>query len=797
MIADRSSNARRPARRAMRRLLGGSAFVAIISISASAVALAETPSGTANAEAAAPSAAPSDKGQTVAEVVVTAEKRTSTVQNTPMSITAITGDQLKAEGIDSVMGVVDSTPGLSVRTAGPGQTELEMRGLSSGGGSSPTVGFYLDETPLSPPANSLNGKVVIDPDLFDLNRVEVLRGPQGTLYGSGSMGGTVKLVSNQPNPTKYEGEVSAEVSDTEQGGVNGGVNAMINIPLVEDKAALRLVYSNKDVSGWIDRDVIDNFPLETGTCPGWFGYGCVRGYIPGATVNQVNKNVNTEELNSARISLLLKPVDHLTITVSGMDQYLSMGGYSEYDIPYGGGAKLTHYEAAPIAEPFYDTFSLGSVSIKYEAPWFDVTSATSYWSRRESNTMEVTETIQNLTDSSTFIPISFNETDGTKQLSEEFRLSSRGDGRLQWVGGVFYSQLDTSYVATNAAPGYAPISVGGAAANPEGIIYDANNPYHLQQYAVFGDATYQLTSTLRLRAGFRWFHYDTDFSYYETGWGTENGNATPVDGTLTASAQGVNPSFNLSYRPNPDLTIYGTISKGFRPGGVSLPAPASLCGAQPLTYGPDTVTDYEVGEKARLFGGMVTVNSDVYYIKWNNVQQYINPPCDYPYTVNAGTAASYGPEIEVTAKLGHGFTFTANGATTSATLTSVVPSLQTILTVGQRILNIPRGTAFSALSYRTAVTPDLDLVARVQGDYVGDSIDVAYAKQEIPAYALMTARIGLETDKWSVTLFGNNLTNTRAILTINNTSFGWLDPAVTRASTNQPRTIGVNVDRKF
>ena len=751
--------------------------------------------GFAQAASAETTAAPA--ATAVPEVVVTAEKRTSTVQNTPMSITALTGAQLKAEGVDGIMGVVTSTPGLSVRSAGPGQTELEMRGLSSGGGSSPTVGFYLDETPLSPPANALNGKVVIDPDLFDLNRVEVLRGPQGTLYGSGSMGGTVKLVTNQPNPAKYEGEIAAEVSDTDGGGANGGVNAMVNVPIVKDKAALRVVFSDKQVSGWIDRDVVDNFPLESGSCAGWFGYGCVRGNVAAATVNQVNKNVNDEHLNSGRITLLLKPVDGLSVTASIMDQQLSMGGYSEYDIPYGGGSKLAHYEAAPIAEPFYDNFKLASLVVKYEAPWFDVTSSSSYWKRRESNTMEVTETIQNLTASTGFIPISFNETDGSNQFSQELRLSSRGEGKLQWVGGVFYSTLDSSYVATNAAAAYAPISVGGAAANPDGIIYDANNPYHLKQYAIFGDATYQLTPSLRLKAGFRWFHYDTNFSYNETGWGTQNGNATPVEGALTESAEGVTPSFNVSYRPNSNLTVYGTISKGFRPGGISLPAPTSLCGPQPLTYKPDTVTNYELGEKTRLFGGILTVNSDFYYIKWNNIQQYINPPCDYPYTVNAGTAESYGPEIEVSMKLGHGFTLTANGAANNATLTSVLPSLQGILNVGQRILNIPRGTASAALTYRTTLRNDYDLTARVSGDYVGDSVDVAYAKRDLPAYTLIKARIGIERDNWSVSLFSDNLTNTRAILSINNTSFGWLDPAVTRASTNQPRTIGIDVDRKF
>src|SRR5579871_4353448 len=163
----------------------------------------------------APSGA-TDSGQPspLQEIVVTAEKRTSTVQDTPISITALSGEQLQQQGITGVSGIVQSVPGLSMRTAGPGQTELEMRGLSSSGGASPTVGFYLDDYPLTAPAAALVGKVVIDPDLYDLNRVEVLRGPQGTLYGSGSMGGTMKLVTNDPVLNRFEGSVNAFGSGT-------------------------------------------------------------------------------------------------------------------------------------------------------------------------------------------------------------------------------------------------------------------------------------------------------------------------------------------------------------------------------------------------------------------------------------------------------------------------------------------------------------------------------------------------------------------------------------------------------
>src|SRR5579862_3766975 len=184
------------------------------------------------ASAALPAQEAGPNANQLQEVVITAEKRTSTVQDTPISITAVTGQDLQDRGITDLTGIVNAVPGISMRQNGPGQTELEMRGMTSAGGNSSTVGFYLDDTPLSAPAAAQNGKVVIDPDLYDLNRVEVLRGPQGTLYGSGSMGGTIKVVTNQPDPSAFDVSGKVILSDTNGGGFNNGESAMINFPLI-------------------------------------------------------------------------------------------------------------------------------------------------------------------------------------------------------------------------------------------------------------------------------------------------------------------------------------------------------------------------------------------------------------------------------------------------------------------------------------------------------------------------------------------------------------------------------------
>jgi iron complex outermembrane recepter protein len=267
-----------------------------------------------------------DKG--LEEVTVTAEKRDSTVQSTPISLSAVSGEQLESKGIQTVQDLAATVPGISIRTAGPGQTEYEMRGLSSSGGAVSTVGFYLDETPLSASAVALNGRTVIDPELFDLNHAEVLRGPQGTLYGAGSMGGTIKLVTNPPKLGAFEGAVSADLSETgDGGGTNGGGNFMINIP-IGDVAALRIVETDKYISGWVKREVVNPFPFPTnfGNCGPY--YFCTRGDVLDAPVEKVIDHSNNERFTSTRAALLVKPTDRLSATASVMYQRIDADGYN-------------------------------------------------------------------------------------------------------------------------------------------------------------------------------------------------------------------------------------------------------------------------------------------------------------------------------------------------------------------------------------------------------------------------------------------------------------------------------------
>jgi iron complex outermembrane recepter protein len=795
--------------------------------------------------------------------VVTAEKRDSTVQATAISITALSAADLSQENIESVEDLVGKVPGLSLRTAGPGQTEYEMRGLSSGGGTAATVGFYIDETPLSASAVALNGRTVIDPDLFDLNHVETLRGPQGTLYGSGSMGGTIKLVTNQPKLGTFEGATDTSVSQTTHGSTNGGGSLMLNIPL-GDIAALRTVMTAKYVSGFIDRIIAPpgEFPsptVQAGSpgAPALCAYYCQRGDVADAPVEKVVKGANIERFVSGRAILLVKPVEALSITTTLMYQRIDSDGYNNFQDPPGG---LAIYQPYDQQEPYTDSFKMASLKVEYNFGPATLTSATSYWKREVFQSTDSTEPLQNINNLThlvdgqyvpNFIQNLYSETDPTSQFAEELRLTSNGSGQLQWVGGLYFAKLDSGYITHNQEPGFATALTCGyasypragycpasavapvnsvlrypdpslppypspEAANPNGVVFNDNNPNVLKQSAIFGEATYKFTDTLKLTAGIRFFHFQIDNHADQAGLGTAsvNGDHTILD--QSASGNAVLPKLNLSYQPNADLTIYGTIAKGSRPGGFNLPIPlpspevlainpyAYNCAAGAVTvtsqpsYTPDSVLSFEIGEKAKFADRRFTVNADFYYIKWSDIQQVISLTCGYPYNTNAGNAKSYGPELEASALVLPGLTLDFAGTYNTAVINDpTAAAVSAGITPGTRVLSVPKYTATLGLNYQQAINDKLNGMFNVSSSLVGDVRDQAAYPQILPSYNLVDARAGITSGAWGAYLFGTNLTNKEAKLTINNTVFAWQTYAITRVSTNQPRTIGLDFQYKF
>jgi iron complex outermembrane recepter protein len=784
------------------RAKGCAWFLVLASAQWATVAEAAPEASAASAEASG--------GSGLDEIVVTAERFTSTIQNTPISMSALSGDQLTAQGINRIQDIALQVPGLSMRYASPGLTEYEARGMASNGGAAPTVGFYLDEIPLSPPAVSQSGKVVIDPNIYDVERVEVLRGPQGTLYGSGSMGGTVRVITNPPKIGTYEGSAQVIGSYTEGGSGNGSGDLMLNFP-IGDTLAVRVVLSDLYRSGWIPNITVQPFPVDLATK--------VQGDVLAGPVTNVIKDANDERLWSARMSVLYKPSDDLSILASALTQSLKLGGYDLVDgspvsaEPYR--VYTAHYEAFPLREHVNDDISIFGLTINANLGFADLTSATGYFSRTGDQAQDASESIYWSNQGGTpFVPVLYYERDPSRQISQEIRLASHDSGGWHWLAGAFFSDLHSVWNEIGANPAAATPEV------PDGSFFTSWNQYHVTQTALFADGSYKFTDQWKLSAGVRWYTYNSEQDEYS--WGLDGPNPTPpaASQVTKASDRGFNPRVNLAYTPTPDFLGYATISKGFRPGGANqiLPPPnlPPFCQNGVLAFGPDAAWNYEIGQKAKLFDNWLTINSDFYYIKWTGIQQVITLPCGYQYYNNAGDGRSFGPELEINAKLSNEWTTSLSAAYTNAKIThpneSYLSFLENVATLPDGvthpctagsscvvpIMNVPEYTGSLSLSYLTNVMGDYQFSAHFVDSLVGPAYDVAYYfAYRLPAYNIADARIGLARGNWSTNLFVDNLTNKQALMSANNTSFQFNIPQVVRYSTNQPRTYGLQFNFKW
>jgi iron complex outermembrane recepter protein len=810
---------------------------------------------TLTAGAYADAATTAESGDQLAEVVVTATKRTTTVQDTGASITAVSSQEIADRGIVDFNSLATSVPGIAMRTSGPGQTEFEMRGLNSAGGNTSQVGFYLDETPLSSPASAQLGKEEIDPTLYDLNRVEVLRGPQGTLYGSSSMGGTVKLVPNPPQLGAFAASGEADMGYTGSGGsFNQKVNAMVNLP-IGDTAAVRVVASELSDSGWIKRIVLqDGAPPDVGVFP---NVSRPANFYTYPALEQID-GANTTTIDSARISLLWKPMDNLFITPMAMYQLTKQGAPDAVDVngdpthPTVPGT-LAHWEPYDSPEPQEDKFSLGSLKIEYQAPGFSVTSATADWERNTLVSQDGTEENEAAFgfpqyDFGTVPPAlgigptgpepngpSVTEKDFTRQFTEELRLTSTAPGPFQWILGYFYQDLYSEWDEWAIAPQATPI-FGGP------YIYVDHQPQTITQNAEFGEASWQFTPELKGTVGLRHYHYSLSQTNEEFGVFTVNaglGNAVPFNTGTSNTASGTDPKFDLSWNVSPDVLLYATIAKGFRLGGVNQPIPVALppnpnavvtgneCSLQqklllipaaqcftgalantllqaPSTFSSDSVWNYEIGEKSELLDKRLILNVSGYYERWTNPQIATNL-AGFGITANGADARIYGLEAEMQALLSREWTLGVNFGYTNAQFTAASPI--TGYPSGYNVPDIPDVTASATLRWKHPLTSNLSLIGTLEGDYVGTRTDAPYGETitllnintfliHLPAYGFLNARLGFAGDQWTASLYVNNLTNKQAILDPQ-PQIDIQTPAFVRYLVNRPITVGLDFTYKF
>lgn len=715
------------------------------------------------------------------EIVVTATKRSSTVQTTPMSITAIAGDQLGAAGASSVTDLVQRVPGLSFSSAGAGRSTYSIRGISSSAGSSPTVGFYLDEIPITPPTDTgAIGRSFVDPNLFDLDHVEVLRGPQGTLYGAGSMGGTIRLITGQPQFGVTKGTIELAPSYTDHGGANFAANAMVNIP-IGDAVAIRIVGSSKKESGFIDTIIVSPFPVTTET---------QRGDVANAPVIETKRDANTLSQNGIRATIAIKPNDRLSVNLGALYQNIHQGAPDTIDSNPG---NLARYAPFLLDENFRDRFQLYSANVMFDLGFASITSATGYLKRHILQGEDGTEYVSALLGTPT-IPVQSYQTHDTKEFTEELRLTSQGSGPWQWIVGGFYSDFKSGYTSPTQAPGYLPILGTSNLAT-----FDVSGS--IRQHAFFGEATYKLTSRLSVTGGLRWYEFHQDSSLNSSGIIAP----APPFNIQDVSSQGssTTPKASVNYTVNEDMLVFATYAKGSRVGGpnyqVAVSGPASCADGLatlgmsnvPGQFKGDTVDSFETGVKTQWFDKHLTVNASGFYINWSDIQQQVRiPGCGRSFTDNLGKAVSKGFDLDIQTKLGDHVRLGGSVGYTNAKLTE---SITGVATSGDRIQNTPRWTSGQWVELSYPINGSWTAIMGVKNDFYGSSVDVLGSRA---AYDLLGANLGFSREGIEVEVFANNITDERADL--QNTLSQMINiSAYNRVAINRPRTIGVSVSYRF
>jgi outer membrane receptor protein involved in Fe transport len=786
-------------------------------------------------------------------VVITATKRDTTVQSTPISITAVTSEEIAERGISDFQTLARSVPGLSIRDDGPGQSEFEMRGLYGSGGNSSVVGFYIDEIPLASPAFSNLGKTVIDPDLYDLDRVEVLRGPQGTLYGSSSMGGTVRLIPAAPQLGVSTASLEEKVSDTVSGGgINHKESAMVNLPL-GDTAAVRIVGSFTSDSGWIKRNVIADGAVTTDV--GVYPDVSRPSNFYTAPLQESLNGVNTTQVDSIRAQILWKPLDNLSIEPLVMYERTLQGAPPEVDVngtptnPTTPSVKA-HWEIYDTPEPQTDSFTLGSLKGTYNLPAFSVTSATGLWHRNALIVQDSTEEIN-----SVFGILPYNaaqgglgpsgpepngpgatEQDAEWQLSQELRLTSNSSGPLQWVAGYFYQDLHSQFNQYIISPQAGPV-VG----NPPWM-FIAFQPQVITQNAAFGDVTYQILPQFSLEAGLRHYHYslsNTDTEYGAFAPNAYLGNGVPYVASFSNEASGTLPSVTATYNINHDDMIYAKAAKGIRIGGANNAAPAAdpgtttnpfpvavECGLQakvlltstcnpniylqtPATFESDTLWSYELGEKASFFEHRMLLDLAAYYEIWNHPQLPTNIAGFY-LDANGAPAHIKGVEGQAQGLLPLGFDLSVNAAYTHAIF--VEQSTLIGFPAGLAVPDTPNVTASAVLRWTHPLPNQLSLFSSLEENYVGSRTDepvgltatvlnINQILVHMPSYSILNFRLGISGerstgDKWTASLFVDNLTNNQVLLDPQPQQAVQLS-SYTRYTISRPLTAGLDITYRF
>jgi outer membrane receptor protein involved in Fe transport len=686
----------------------------------------------------------------IQEIVVTATKRTAVAQTLPDSIAVLTASDLEDRGATVSNDLTGQVAALTATNLGAGQDKLFIRGLSDSvftGRTQSTVGLYLDDARVTEDAPDPGLRLV------DVDQVEVLRGPQGTLYGAGTLGGLIRIVTNKSVLDRFEGMAAVSAATTDGGGPSGSADAMFNAPIVPDVLGLRLVGYIKSDGGYLDD--------------------------PRLGLN----NVNHTDTRGVRGGVTWVPADEWTVRLAVTDQTINAADAQYYAATL---PPLTRDNL--VQEPHQDDFLQTSVTIEGPLAWGTLTSATAYTRRRIADQYDSSLEWPVLTGYPAGRSV-FDDVRDIRSATHETRLASAEADPWRWVTGLFLSTRDEDYRSrlTGPAPG-----------NPGLVALGQSREDHANEAAIYGDLTYRPLDGLSLEAGVRLFYASVDAAATLD----QIGHA-PAPASGTNDATGITPKATLSFQPNDRMTLYVDAAEGFRLGGININGPAGATngssgesdnGISTNTFASDQLWSYEIGAKTSFLDGRLIANGAAYYTSWQNAQSDQILPDGTLYIANVGDGGIPGVEADLDFQATEHFRLRSNVFWSDPRIVHANPLL--VQTAG-RLPGVPEDSFGVSARYDRPIGDAYDAFADIDYAYVGKSY-VGFDESNSPQmgnYYISNLRLGLLHDAWQATLYIDNISDERA------NSFAYGNPfsfgRVGQITPLRPRTIGLGISRSF
>ena len=775
----------------------------------SSLALVATP-------ATAQDAAAEDDGNII---IVTATKRDANLQDIPFSINAQTAEDIQKSGAVTLEDLSRNVAGLSVQSLGPGQSQVSVRGVSAGQvvrdqpGVKEQVGVYLDESVIS------LSLFTPDIDLYDLNRVETLRGPQGTLFGSGSVGGTIRYITNQPKIGVMEGSVEANLNLVDGDDIGGHLKGAVNVPM-GDNAALRAV-----------------------------GYYTRYGGFINAIGPAGKEDVNSGERYGGRIALTFEPSDSLSITPRIVYQKVTADGFNRQEIYNLYANQFTTTRPAVtfdereqyllLREAFEDETLIADLKIDVGLGGATLTSVTSYINRdilvsRDASALTGSVSVDlGFPDAGVLLPSNLLDTTDLETWTQEVRVASDNDGPFQWLVGGFYSKIDRVYAQRLPTPGYdavtdATLGAGTSAGARNGFgldsPYNADLPYDIKQFAIFGEISYDLNDALTATAGGRYYDFKETRSFVSGGLFANGDNRTD-----STKSSGFTPRFLLSYDVSDNVTVNAQASKGFRLGGVNDPLNLPLCSPQDAAlfgafqdYDDETLWNYELGVKTQ--GRGFTFNAAGFYNDIKNLQVTLDAgTCSSRIVFNVPKAHSMGVEFELGLSPADGLDLNLSGSLIEAEFDSTLPGALTVATGirdGNRLPSVPKFQLTASGSYEWPIGDRANMYVAASFQHVGTRYTQPADQEnnprtfvhnlpfggapagasttvdlQLPDYQLVNLSAGVDFDNGlSLIAYVNNVFDENALLSFDRERGGRARLGYT---VGQPRTFGITARKTF